>query len=267
MDTTFRASPVDKAISALPLKKMDATLLHRAIIIEAVKNDMDVAAFESALAFASWAHREQMRAQRGPMPKVHYVEHPYRVCLRVFRYGVVDQPTHIAAILHDTVEDAALEIATVIRGVEPRGPIHARALSLLTIAENFSEEVAAVVDGLSNPIAQPNTPVVESNSIYVEHILTATTPSPEISEITAARTAVVKLSDFADNPGSLKYMVGVGNDVRVVRLATKYRPAVPVLESRLEMRGVQALIPAPGIKLIRTQLATIDRSLRELCTL
>jgi len=79
---------------------------------------------DSALAMAARAHRTQVRKGTD----IPYIVHPVSVAWILDRYGF-DEDLVIAAMLHDTVEDTDLELAT--------------------IRASFGDEVAALVDAVS----------------------------------------------------------------------------------------------------------------------
>src|SRR5579871_3136851 len=59
-------------------------------------------AFLAAIAFAAQAHQHQMRKDQ----KTPYVSHPFRVSMIVRHvFGINDDDTLAAAVLHDTIED------------------------------------------------------------------------------------------------------------------------------------------------------------------
>ena len=104
---------IDKLIRALPLKEMESSLLARAIYSHAAEAGMDTEKVRESVALASYLHRTHTRSVRSVMPRTHYIEHPLRNAVRLFRYGVTDQDVIIAAILHDTVEDALEEVYAI----------------------------------------------------------------------------------------------------------------------------------------------------------
>ena len=68
---------------------------------------------DRALALAAWAHRSEMRTSR-PKP---YIEHCVEVAQVLLRYGISDDITLAAALLHDVLEDTAVtadELAAVV---------------------------------------------------------------------------------------------------------------------------------------------------------
>jgi guanosine-3',5'-bis(diphosphate) 3'-pyrophosphohydrolase len=66
-----------------------------------------------AIAFAARAHRHQLRKD-GETP---YVSHVFRVCLTLRHvFGVDDEPTLTAAVLHDTIEDTTTDFDDIEKG-------------------------------------------------------------------------------------------------------------------------------------------------------
>jgi guanosine-3',5'-bis(diphosphate) 3'-pyrophosphohydrolase len=66
-----------------------------------------------AIAFAARAHRHQLRKD-GETP---YVSHVFRVCLTVRHvFGVEDEATLTAAVLHDTIEDTTTDFDDIEKG-------------------------------------------------------------------------------------------------------------------------------------------------------
>ena len=66
-----------------------------------------------AVAFAARAHRHQLRKD-GETP---YVSHVFRVCLTVRHvFGVDDEATLTAAVLHDTIEDTTTDFDDIEKG-------------------------------------------------------------------------------------------------------------------------------------------------------
>ena len=254
----FYPSPVDALVSALPLKEMDASLLSRAILTEVYRYDLDLDLFESAIAFASWAHRNQTRAQRGSMPRVHYIEHPLRVCNRLLRYGVTDQDVLLAAILHDTVEDHAMAIAVDVMGGVPRDEQEARLIAMICIRKNYGEGVARIVRGLSNPISADGLTVEDAHAEYRAHVEHA---------IRDTQVAIVKFSDFEDNAGGLHHNVGPGTKKMVAKLAKKYWPLVPVFSERISRADFAPFVPADGRKQMREHIDGARVTLRRLHTI
>jgi len=96
------------------------------ILLERVKRirlTADLELIEHAYHFADWAHSGQTRLSGEP-----YITHPWNVALIVADMGL-DDPSIIAALLHDVVEDTEVEMAT--------------------ITQEFGEEVARLVEGVT----------------------------------------------------------------------------------------------------------------------
>lgn len=83
----------------------------------------DLFLIEHAYRFADWAHSGQTRLSGEP-----YITHPFNVALIVTDLGL-DDKSIAAALIHDVVEDTEVE--------------------LLTIAQEFGDEVARLVEGVT----------------------------------------------------------------------------------------------------------------------
>jgi len=154
---------------------------------------------EQALELASRLHAADRR-QREP-----YVSHLLRVAIRVMsHYRVADPDIACAALLHDSIEDHAGDLAP--------GGDHAAALGVL--AGQFGDRVAGLVGAVTNPPWQPGLDVHEQYRVHVTESLEA---SPW--------ARVIKASDFTDNAVGLIHTTGP----RLTHLAGKYAPLVPVL--------------------------------------
>jgi len=164
--------------------------------------EADRPVLERALALASELHRDDRRS-REP-----YVNHLLRSAIRVMRYYEVDDvDVIVATLLHDSVEDHAATLA----GARPGDPTEA---ALAELAERFGSRVADLVSAVTNP---PREPGRDRHEQYREHV------ADSLEENPWAR--VVKVSDFTDNG------VGVIHSAPDLlrRMATKYRPVVPIL--------------------------------------
>ena len=97
-----------------------SALLQR---VRTLRPDADVDRIAHAYRFAEWAHSGQTRLSGEP-----YITHPCQVALIVADLGL-DDASIIAALLHDTVEDTAVDLPT--------------------IRQEFGEEVAQLVEGVT----------------------------------------------------------------------------------------------------------------------
>ncbi|MFA0732546.1 MAG: hypothetical protein LKKZDAJK_001464 [Candidatus Fervidibacter sp.] len=91
--------------------------------VQSLRPDADVERIAHAYRFAEWAHSGQMRRSGEP-----YITHPCSVALIVADLGL-DDASILAALLHDTVEDTAVDLPT--------------------IRQEFGEEVARLVEGVT----------------------------------------------------------------------------------------------------------------------
>ncbi len=155
----------------------------------------------AALALMSRLH-ERDRRQREP-----YSSHPLRVAIRIlsrYHYRVTDPDVACAALLHDTVEDHAGDIAA--------GGGREGALALL--AGQFGERTAGLVGAVTNPAWEPGR---DKHEQYREHIAESLDGSPW--------ARLIKVSDITDNAVGLFHTTGPS----LPRRASKYRPLLPVL--------------------------------------
>lgn len=234
-------NPAARAISELPLKDMEASLLGSAILACVVDLGLDRDRFTEAIDVASFIHRGQTRKRRGGMPVVHYIEHPLRNTLRALRYGVTDADTLVAVILHDTVEDGALEMASVLAGRPAATEEEARATALAFLGQRFGTEVAATVEGLSNPLLDDGLSRTAKNRAYVRHVARAAESAPVL---------VAKFVDFADNALSLHH----ADDAFASRQAKKYLPLVALFDQRLGDDDVRDLVGPDAVARMREAL-------------
>jgi hypothetical protein len=154
---------------------------------------------DHALALASLLHNQDRR-QREP-----YANHLLRVAIRILsHYRVTDPDLACAALLHDAVEDHALNLAP--------GGTHGDALAVL--AEQFGARTAALVAAVTNPAWESGR---DEHEQYREHVTASLQASPW--------ARVIKASDFTDNAVGLFHTTGP----KLQKLANKYRPLVPVL--------------------------------------
>jgi hypothetical protein len=153
----------------------------------------------AALALMSRLH-EPDRRQREP-----YSSHPLRVTIRILsHYRVTDPDVACAALLHDTVEDHATEIA----------PGGGRQGALEVLAGQFGERTATLVGAVTNPAWDPGR---DKHEQYREHVA---------ESLDGSRWArVIKVSDITDNAVGLFHTTGPS----LPRRAGKYLPLLPVL--------------------------------------
>lgn len=237
------------ALRALPLKDMDGSLLTFAILGESADLGVDTGRLAPALALAAYLHRDDLRNRRKQLPVDAYVTHPFRLVLRLARYGCRDTAVLCAAALHDTVEDHPDELVALLDGTadpvpSPPGPARAEALTRLAAA--FGADVARIVAAVTNPPSPPGPDDEERLRAYRAHV----------EEVIAdPQVFLVKVADFIDNAGSLHHMVDTG---RRARLERKYRPLLPALGAALERHQPLLGLADDGPEQIAAHLDAIE---------
>ena len=109
-----------------------------------------------------------------------------------------------AALLHDTVEDHAEDIA----------PGGTRRAAFAILAGQFGGRTAELAAAVTNPVYAPGR---DKHQQYREHVIASLDASP--------RARVIKASDFTGNAVGLFHTTGP----KLPELARKYRPLAPVL--------------------------------------
>jgi hypothetical protein len=179
-----------------------------------------------AVEIASWPRPDQRRMERALdlAARLHaadrrdtepYVNHLLRVAIRIMsHYGVRDADVVCAALLHDAVEDHAVDLAAGGGGADLTGGRAEQSAALAVLADEFGPRVAELVGAVTNP---PYAPDRDEDEQYREHVADSLRDNPW--------ARVIKASDFTDNGVGLIHTTGP----RLHRLADKYAPLVPVL--------------------------------------
>jgi hypothetical protein len=195
--------PEKRLLATMPLHAITAVHgeagLRERLLIEASRfPDVERERVEGALGLMSRLHAGDRR-QREP-----YACHPLRVTIRILsHYQVSDPDVACAALLHDTVEDHAEDIA-------PCG----RETALAVLAEQFGERTAGLVGAVTSPAWEAGR---DKHEQYCEHVAKSLDSSPW--------ARVVKVSDITDNAVGLFHTTGPS----LPRRAGKYLPLLPVL--------------------------------------
>ena len=169
-----------RLLPAMPLHAItsvhgEAGLRQRLLIEIAALPAADRARVDSACSLMSLAHAGDRR-QREP-----YANHPLRVAIRILSHYRVREPdVACAALLHDTVEDHAADIASA-------GTPQA---ALAVLARRFGGRTAELVAAVTNPTWEPGR---DSREQYREHVAASLEASPW--------ARVIKASDFTDYAG------------------------------------------------------------------
>jgi hypothetical protein len=179
-----------------------------------------------ALQLAARLHAADQR-QREP-----YLNHLLRVALRIIcHYDVRDTDVTCAALLHDSIEDHANDLAT-----------DGRPGAFSVLAVSFGPQVANLVEAVTNPVYAPGQ---DEDEQYRAHIAGSLTANPW--------ARVIKASDFTDNGVGLIHTTGP----KAVRLARKYAPLVPVLTDLIARPDTP--LPAHAKARILDQLRTAQQ--------
>ncbi|MEP6482055.1 MAG: hypothetical protein ABJA94_08630 [Rhodoglobus sp.] len=244
-------------VSGLDLKQMDGVLLAAEVRLLASAAGIDLAQVDDAILIAAWAHREQRRLARRDLPVTSYIEHPLRNAARVLRWGISSTPVVLACILHDTVEDHAVALASVLapsRPVATEGD--ARTVVLEQYRHTFGSRTAELVFAMSNPLEVDDSSDIDAkHRAYRAHVVDAIA-DPEL--------ALCKLADLTDNALSLHHTGEDAGDARTARLARKYAPLLPILQSRILEADVRALMSDEGN---RRAVAALDDGIARLASL
>lgn len=192
-------------LATIPLHAITSTygeagLRERFTIEIARLPESDQRRLQRALDLAAELHANDRR-QREP-----YLNHLLRVATRIISHYEVDDPDVIcAALLHDSVEDHADQLAFGGGGQEA---------ALDALGDIFGHRVAELVAAVTNP---EYTPGLDEHVQYREHVTASLEANPW--------ARVIKVSDFTDNGVGLIHTTGP----KLARLASKYAPLVPVL--------------------------------------
>ena len=223
-----------------------------------IKKDLNESEMNSALFLASYLHQNQSRGTRMGQEKTAYIEHPLRNAIRIMRWGITDEATIKAALLHDTVEDTSLFFAQIIHK-ESGDPIEDRNLLFGFIEKTFSFEVKDIVAGVTNPHLSKEEmsriPRSERDIQYGVHVEENIKQNP--------KKYVVKLTDFFDNAGSLPHQDFPGNEKATVKRARKYLLVVPVFKKYSHL--LDRMVSKDSKNKIMKQLEQIESNLENIC--
>jgi (p)ppGpp synthase/HD superfamily hydrolase len=161
-----------------------------------------------AARLATLLHAQDRRASEP------YANHVLRVAIRIIRrYQVTDTDVVCAGLLHDSVEDHALDLAALATDAErARGEVPA---ALAALERAFNPRMAELVAAVTNPAWDP---AGDKHTQYREHVAASLEHRPW--------ARIVKLSDFTDNGVGLIHTV---DEAMERRLARKYAPMVPLM--------------------------------------
>jgi len=139
--------------------------------VSATNNKANLELIQRAYVYAATAHAGQTRLSGEP-----YLSHPLAVADTLARMGF-DEPTIAAGLLHDTVEDTKASIEE--------------------IDENFGEEVADIVDGITKISLIPFENKEEAQAENIRKMILAMSHD--------MRVLMVKLADRLHNMSTLDF--------------------------------------------------------------
>lgn len=197
------------------LKRQDAVSLSARLAMQFPGNEQVI----ESLSLAAFSHDGAFRKEtrNGVEYLDPYIIHPLRNAMRIHRWyagwhcGSLHEMV-CAALLHDTVEDAAERIIDfygdtyLLHGATPRET------ALNALARRFGDGIADTVLRLTNP----ENPAPGEG--YFEHL--------RVWVVSDEHAYVAKASDLVDNAGSLKHM---DPSSRRDRLASKYTTPVQLM--------------------------------------
>ena len=231
-----------QSIKDYPLEDMNESLLTIELTARVHEHSpAQLPLLREAIKMAADLHKKDKRktldGQTTP-----YILHPLRVALNLARLGCEDVETLVAAILHDTVEDHAKEIARDYAGKADVTDLHEQEkIAFAYMEEMFGVIITEVIRQVTNPIAIPGSSKESKREAYVEHA----------RGIKGWRAILVKISDLADNAFKLVPATSIEREGMVKHLAAKYSPLPaiflthfhnPALLFGLPQKSVNAII-------------------------
>ncbi|SNS96315.1 T3SS (YopN, CesT) and YbjN peptide-binding chaperone 1 [Rhodococcoides kyotonense] len=226
------------------LADMDASTLAFTIGYEARELGFTSPMLHDAMSLAAGAHLYQRRFGGAAGSDPHVV-HPLRNVLRLIRFGCTDEVVLTASALHDTVEDQADRIVSLLDS----GRTPTRENTLAIIDDHFSPTVASVVRAVTDPIEPEGLTTTEKNRAYLDHVATA---------IVDPRVFLVKLSDFIDDAGIVEHLE---DDDKRNRLRVEYAPVLQVFVDAREQHGASLNLTAEGEHRLDARLGSLARTL------
>jgi hypothetical protein len=250
----FAAPDEREILKSRALKSLDFHQIRKSILYEARDSGLDSQKIEKALNLAEELHSGQKRESRGEHEVTPYVEHPYRNTLRLMRMGVRDESVINASLLHDTVEDCSEKFAKSLK-FKSLPEAESRALLLDHIKENFGEETADIVLGVTNDIQtkrEKYLPKAEKDKLYRAHVQKEISRNPKVY--------LVKYADFIDNAAGLYH--NVTKERPQDKRARKYLPVVEDFENNIE--STANLLPKETQYEMRVILSRTRESLKKI---
>lgn len=172
----------------------------------------------AAIELADFAHTGQKRDNDKP-----YIIHPLRNALRITRYyKCYDADIITAALLHDTVEDAADKLVK-LSSKNAQTDQDKLDVSLDFLAEVFNPVVSEIVGKVTIDPSYKTKDKKDKQEMYLEH-------TTEL--VKDYRAFLAKLADWEDNGISLRFKE---KGKQKFKLAKKYLPLADIFETALQV--------------------------------
>lgn len=181
--------------------------------VQSLHKDADLEMIQRAYIFAATAHAGQTRLSGEP-----YLSHPLAVANILAEMGF-DEPTIAAGLLHDTVEDTGVDIDT--------------------IAENFGDETADIVDGVTKISRIPFDSKEEAQAENIRKMILAMSHD--------MRVIMVKLADRLHNMSTLDFQKAY----KQKRIAQETMDIYAPLANRLGLYNIMRKLEDLSFKYLR----------------
>ncbi len=224
-------------------------------------DSIDGARLAEAIRLAAHLHRDDVRksgTKRGDSP---YIEHPLRNTVRLVRLGCTDESVLIASVLHDTVEDHPFDFVPETERTPSPSENAARQVAFRMLGARFGEQVAALVDAMSNDVMPADASESEMLAAYVTHVERVTVDP---------RVLALKVADLIDNAVGLYHGLPSGmSSASLGRRARKYLSVWSTIERRVREQVTDQRMPVSraGVRTILAQLARGRVALEKLAQL
>lgn len=208
---------------------------------------------ETAYTLARMVHKNDVYREQP------YVYHLLRVANRLTGYMHISDPELvIAALLHDSVEDRALELidagisyAKEILAAEasvPEDPRERQNLALEHLAVLFSPRVAKMIASVTNAPAPKDTE--ETYDEWLDRYARKVEQAASTPE-----GFLIKFADWCDNGLGLVHSEEPEDSPKLARFRQKYVRALPIFERRFQDADVLSMLDPQGQVYVAHQLA------------
>lgn len=210
-------------------------------------NELTQREAELAIEKATQWHQGQTRFTKPGDPLEPYIKHPLRNTVRAFSWGVFDAEVLVATLLHDVVEDCAVEMV----GMNVRDEEMLREKALNILSDMFSPRGSLLVSAVTNPLSLTEAQSAEERRReYIKHVA---------SVLGDGDVFFVKFADFVDNAGSLADSFDAEKPGRFRSLHRKYSGVLSVFEDAFVR--LRSSFTAQQVEGVEDSLHTVRESL------